>query len=95
MDKIFSFANLIRNHGKCYLVFLGIICMEFLLFNNFHASMGRMGAIKFVYLLLLLLKEVGNVRLGESDLHTYHYQSEEPSSFEMFCFICKWLQRRA
>ena len=31
------FACLIRNHAKCHLVFLGIICMEILLLDNLLA----------------------------------------------------------
>ena len=49
--------------------------------------MGRMGAIKFVYLLLLLLKEVGNIRLGESDLHHNTISPKNPAV--SYCFIRK------
>ena len=49
---VIYFACLIRNHVKCYLVFLGFILMEILL-NNLQAYKGRMGATKIFYQLLL------------------------------------------
>ena len=38
---------------KCYLVLLGIICMEVLLLNDLHACMGRMDATKICILIII------------------------------------------
>ena len=75
------FACLIRNQAKCYLVFLGIICMEVLLFNNLHECMGCIGAVKIC--VLIIIKKCWQRKVERERFSPY--QSEDPSRFELFC----------